>query len=133
MNSNTQYNSIVFGGGCFWCVEAIFQRLKGVKKVESGYAGGSKEDPTYQQVCTGETGHAEVVKVSYDPEIINVKEILKVHLMTHDPTQLNRQGNDVGTQYRSVIFYSNEDEKKAAEEAIKEIADEKVYKKQIVT
>jgi len=104
-----------FGAGCFWCVEAIFQRLKGAQKVVSGYSGGSLENPTYEQVCTGTTGHAEVCQITYDPEKISYDELLEVFWKTHDPTTRNRQGNDVGTQYRSVIFYHDEEQKRLAE------------------
>ena len=97
--------TITFGAGCFWCVEAIFESLKGVEKVESGYAGGSIKNPSYREVCTGKTGHAEVCQLTYNPEIISFKELLEVFWQTHDPTTLNRQGADVGTQYRSAIFY----------------------------
>jgi peptide-methionine (S)-S-oxide reductase len=122
-----------FGGGCFWCVEGVFQRLQGVKAVESGYAGGKVENPTYEDICSGKTGHAEVVQVTYDPKETNYREILVVFFLTHDPTTLNQQGNDHGTQYRSVIFYHNDEQKKIAEEVIKKINDEKHYKDPIVT
>jgi peptide-methionine (S)-S-oxide reductase len=105
-----------FGAGCFWCVEAVYQELKGVKKVVSGYAGGTVKNPTYQQVCTGTTGHAEVAQITYDPEVITYPELLEVFWKTHDPTTLNRQGADSGTQYRSVIFYHDDEQKKLAEE-----------------
>lgn len=116
-NKETMKNpdTATFGEGCFWCTEAIFQRLKGVEKVVSGYAGGHIENPSYRQVCTGTTGHAEVCQILFDPEIISYKELLEVFWKTHDPTTLNRQGNDMGTQYRSVIFYHNEEQKKLAE------------------
>jgi len=104
-----------FGSGCFWCVEAVFQRLKGVEKVVSGYSGGQAENPAYEQVCTGTTGHAEVCQITYDPRIVSYDELLEVFWKTHDPTTRNRQGNDVGTQYRSVIFYHDEEQKKLAE------------------
>lgn len=104
-----------FGAGCFWCVEAVFQDLNGVYSVESGYMGGKKQDPTYKEVCTGMTGHAEVCRIIYDPRILTFKDLLEVFWQTHDPTTLNRQGNDVGTQYRSVIFYYSEEQKKEAE------------------
>ncbi len=107
--------SIVLGGGCFWCTEAVYQELRGVLKVESGYAGGSVKDPTYREICTGLTGHAEVIKITFDPSAVNLEDILAVFFTVHDPTTLNRQGNDVGTQYRSVIFYASEAEKAAAE------------------
>jgi peptide-methionine (S)-S-oxide reductase len=113
--------TIVFGGGCFWCTEAIFKTLKGVLSVEPGYAGGTVPNPTYEQICTGTTGHAEVIKVDYDPEKIKVRDLMTVFFATHDPTTLDRQGNDVGTQYRSVIFYSNENQKSEAERMIAEI------------
>jgi peptide-methionine (S)-S-oxide reductase len=113
--------AVVFGGGCFWCTEAVFQMLKGVSKVESGYAGGEKENPSYEQVSGGSTGHAEVIRVTYDPSVISYEDLLTVFFGSHDPTTLNRQGNDVGTQYRSVIFYNGEEEKIAAERIAKEI------------
>ncbi|PZR22073.1 MAG: protein-methionine-S-oxide reductase [Flavobacterium psychrophilum] len=110
-----------FGGGCFWCTEAVFTLLKGVRKVESGYSGGAIANPTYREVCSGLTGHAEVVEVTYDPNEISYADLLRIHLSTHNPTTLNRQGADVGTQYRSVIFYRNEAEKNTAQEVISEI------------
>ncbi len=122
-----------FGGGCFWCTESVFKQLRGVKKVESGYAGGTIENPTYQQVCTGKTGHAEVIQVIFDPEIISYRELLEVFFATHDPTTLNRQGNDMGTQYRSVIFYHNEEQKGIAEQLIKEYNQSGNFPKPIVT
>ncbi|SFV51129.1 Peptide methionine sulfoxide reductase MsrA [hydrothermal vent metagenome] len=109
---------IVLGGGCFWCIEAVMRRVKGVKEAISGYAGGKREDPTYQQVCSGATGHAEVVKVIYDENEITLDELLDIFFAIHDPTTLNRQGADAGTQYRSVVYYENEEEKKAIEAAI---------------
>jgi peptide-methionine (S)-S-oxide reductase len=111
----------VFGGGCFWCTEAVFKMLKGVAKVEPGYAGGSKDSPTYEQVSGGATGHAEVIRVTYDPSIISYRDLLTVFFGSHDPTTLNRQGTDTGTQYRSVIFYNDEEEKREAETLIREI------------
>ena len=110
-----------FGGGCFWCTEAIFQELQGVLKVESGYSGGDTENPTYRAVCSGQTGHAEVVEVTYDPSVISYEDLIKVHLTTHDPTTLNRQGADRGSQYRSVVFYRTEAEKALADQVIAEI------------
>ncbi len=108
------------GGGCFWCVEIMYQDLKGVLKVESGYSGGKSDNPTYREICTGLSGHAEVVQVTFDPAIISFREILEVFFTVHDPTTLNRQGNDTGTQYRSVIFYNSEIQKSVAEEVKKE-------------
>lgn len=109
--------SITFGGGCFWCIEAVFQRLKGVTSVASGYAGGSVDNPTYKQVCTGETGHAEVVQIQFNPAVLPLEKLLEVFWAAHDPTTLNRQGADVGTQYRSVIFYANDTQKQVAEKS----------------
>ncbi len=108
------------GGGCFWCVEAIYQDLKGVQKVESGYSGGPSANPTYKEICSGLSGHAEVIQVSFDPEIVSFRDILRIFFTVHDPTTLNRQGNDVGTQYRSVIYYHSEDQKSDSEAVIKE-------------
>lgn len=122
-----------FGNGCFWCTEAIFQRLKGVKTVMPGYTGGKTKNPTYYEVCTGFTGHAEVIQISYDPEIISFRELLDVFFYTHDPTTLNRQGNDKGTQYRSAIFYHDKNQKKEAEKIIEQLELEKVYDDKIVT
>ena len=113
---NEKLELATFGAGCFWCVEAIFQRIDGVEKVVSGYSGGQVKNPTYKEVCQGTTGHAEVCQLSYDPEVVSFDELLEVFWQTHDPTTLNRQGNDVGTQYRSSIFYHNEQQKELAEE-----------------
>src|SRR5947199_9751402 len=123
----------VFGGGCFWCTEAVFNELRNVRSVVSGYAGGNVKNPTYEQVCGGLTGHAEVIKIEFDPSQITFKDLLTVFFATHDPTTLNRQGNDVGTQYRSAIFYANEEEKKVAESYIAQITDAKAFSKPIVT
>ncbi len=123
----------VLAGGCFWCTEAVFQQLKGVDHVESGYAGGHVVNPTYEQVCSGTTGHAEVIKIWYDPQLINFEGLLEVFFKTHDPTTLNRQGADVGTQYRSAIFYRNEDEKKISENIIRELDNSGYYSDKIVT
>ncbi len=99
---------VTLGGGCFWCTEAVFAELKGVKKIYSGYSGGTVPNPTYEQVCTGKTGHAEVVQIAFDPKVISLKQLLEIFFTVHDPTTLNRQGHDVGTQYRSAIFYRND-------------------------
>ncbi|NIR44043.1 MAG: peptide-methionine (S)-S-oxide reductase MsrA [Gemmatimonadetes bacterium] len=120
-------------GGCFWCLEAVYEQLQGVKSVKSGYSGGHVPDPTYQQVCTGTTGHAEVVQVEFDPEMISFRELLEVFFSIHDPTTLNRQGNDVGPQYRSVIFYHDPEQKAAAEAMIAELEKEGVFDDPIVT
>jgi len=122
-----------FGGGCFWCVEAVFEELQGVADVVSGYAGGHDENPTYQQVCTGLTGHAEVCQIRYDPEKIGYAELLEVFFKTHDPTTLNRQGPDVGTQYRSVIFYHDQQQKALAERAVRELGAAGAFRRPIVT
>ncbi|MCS7037105.1 MAG: peptide-methionine (S)-S-oxide reductase MsrA [Saprospiraceae bacterium] len=119
------------GGGCFWCIEAVFLEMKGVLKVESGYAGGHVPNPTYREVCTGTTGHAEVVQITYDPSVTSYADLLEVFFTVHDPTTLNRQGNDVGTQYRSVIFYHNDEQKRIAQEAKKAAA--QLWPKPIVT
>ncbi|WP_266205109.1 peptide-methionine (S)-S-oxide reductase MsrA [Pontibacter kalidii] len=122
-----------FGNGCFWCTEAIFQELKGVEKVLSGYAGGHVDNPTYKQVCAGTTGHAEVLQVTYDPEQVSYQELLEVFWSTHDPTTLNRQGNDIGTQYRSVIFYHNSEQKELAERYKQELDASGAFDAPIVT
>ena len=122
-----------FGSGCFWCTEAVFERLNGVQKVVSGYAGGTVENPTYEEVCSETTGHAEVTQITYDPKVITYDELLEVFWKTHDPTTLNRQGNDVGTQYRSVIFYHNEEQKQFAEKYKEELIKSGAWDKPIVT
>ncbi len=121
------------GGGCFWCLEAVFDNLQGVASVESGYSNGKTVNPTYQQVCSGDTGHAEVVRVSFDPGRITFREILEVFFAIHDPTTLNRQGNDAGTQYRSAIFYNSPEQKATAEQLIAELTAEKAFGAAIVT
>ena len=123
----------VFGGGCFWCTEAIFKMLKGVKSITSGYGGGIEKNPTYEEVSSGETGHAEIIKIEYEPTLVSFKTLLTVFFGSHDPTTLNRQGADVGTQYRSVIFYSNESQKNEAEKFIKNINESNKEGKPIVT
>ena len=125
--------TIVVGGGCYWCVEAVYENLQGVKSVASGFAGGKNANPTYKEVCGGDTGHAEVVKIVYDKTVTNLDEIFKVFFTVHDPTTLNRQGGDIGTQYRSSIFYADENQKKAAESIIDQLNTEKVYSNPIVT
>ncbi len=124
---------LVVGGGCFWCTEAVFQRLKGVTKVVSGYMGGLFPNPSYREICTGKTGHVEVIEISYNPREISLEELLLVFFKTHDPTTLNRQGNDVGTQYRSVIFYADEQQRTIAQQLIKQLEDAKVFGAPIVT
>ncbi len=131
--SNGKTEVAVFGGGCFWCVEAVFDDLRGVNSVVSGYAGGSVKNPTYEQVCAGRTGHAEVIKVEFDPSQISFRDLMTVFFATHDPTTLNRQGNDVGTQYRSAILYANEQQKREAAAFIKELDAAKTFKSSIVT
>lgn len=122
-----------FGSGCFWCTEAIFLNVKGVEKVESGYSGGKVKNPTYREVCSGLTGHAEVVQVTYDPNVISYDELLEIFWQTHDPTTLNRQGADEGTQYRSVVFYHNDTQKALAEEYKKKLTEVKAFDNPIVT
>ncbi len=128
-----QVEVATLAGGCFWCLEAVFDELKGVESVESGYAGGTIQSPTYAQVCDGKTGHAEVVQVTFDPQVLSFKDLLTVFFTIHDPTTLNRQGNDVGTQYRSAIFYHDEGQKKVAEEVIREISAARIWDAPIVT
>jgi len=126
-------NTITLGGGCFWCTEAVYKELKGVTEIKPGYSGGHIKNPSYKEVCTGLTGHAEVIQIIFDPAIIGFSKILEVFFMTHDPTTLNRQGNDVGTQYRSAIFYHSEQQKQTAEKVIDLFEKEKVYDQPIVT
>jgi len=123
----------ILGGGCFWCVEAAIKQLQGVESVRSGYMGGASPNPTYQQVCSGKTGHVEVAEITFDPAVISYSDLLHVFFTLHDPTTLNRQGNDVGQQYRSVIFYRDEGQKKTAEEVIAELTRDKAFKDPIVT
>jgi peptide-methionine (S)-S-oxide reductase len=132
--TNSQANEVItVGGGCFWCTEAVFEQLKGAETVESGYSGGTVPNPTYEQVSSGDTGHAEVSQITFDPGVVSLKVILEVFFTVHDPTTLDRQGNDVGTQYRSVIFYRNDEQKAVAKQVIKEIAAAKIWDGQIVT
>jgi peptide-methionine (S)-S-oxide reductase len=127
------FQAAILAGGCFWCLEAVFDQLKGVESVESGYSGGHTSNPTYAQVCDGGTGHAEVVKVTFDPHVLSYHDLLKVFFSIHDPTALDRQGNDVGRQYRSAIFYHDEAQKKIAEQVIEEITDAHIWEGPIVT
>lgn len=131
--NNAKLETATFGSGCFWCTEAIFQNVDGVTQVVSGYMGGHVKNPTYKEVCSGLTGHAEVIQVTYDPAIVTYAELLEIFWKTHDPTTLNRQGADVGTQYRSAIFYHTEEQKALAERYKKELTDAQVYDQPIVT
>jgi peptide-methionine (S)-S-oxide reductase len=134
MNTNeSALDTATFGAGCFWCVEALFVELKGVHKVVSGYSGGKTENPDYKSICTGTTGHAEVIQITYDPKVISFKELLEVFWQTHDPTTLNRQGNDVGTQYRSVVFYHSEAQKQEAEFYKQKLIESQAFEKPVVT
>lgn len=132
-NNDKDLETATFGSGCFWCTEAIFLNVDGVYSVESGYAGGKVKNPTYKEVCSGLTGHAEVVQIRFDPEEISFEEILEIFWQTHDPTTLNRQGADEGTQYRSVIFYHNEQQRKLAEFYKKKLEENRVYNDPVVT
>lgn len=125
--------TITLGGGCFWCIEAVLQDIRGVVKVESGYSGGEKPNPTYEEVCRGDSGHVEVVQVTFNPQEVALHDLLTIFFTLHDPTTLNRQGNDVGEQYRSVIFYRNEEQKTVAEQVMQEIADRGIWGDPIVT
>jgi peptide-methionine (S)-S-oxide reductase len=133
LKMSQKIETATFANGCFWCTEAIFQRLKGVKTVVSGYTGGQLKNPTYEEVTTGTTGHAEAIEITFNPAIISYQEILEVFFSTHDPTTLNRQGYDVGTQYRSAIFYHSDNQKEVAEKFVKALAEAKVFDKKIVT
>ena len=133
INKKGKLMKATFGSGCFWCTEAVFELVNGVQSVVSGYAGGTTENPTYEEICTGSTGHAEVVQITYDNEIISYEELLEIFWKTHDPTSLNRQGNDVGTQYRSGIFYHNEEQKQLAENYKTELDKSGAWDKPIVT
>ena len=137
MTSDTngrQGNAVAtLAGGCFWCLEAVYDELQGVQRVVSGYAGGDMPNPSYQQVCSGRTGHAEVVQITYDPNVVTYRDLLEIFFTIHDPTTLNRQGADVGTQYRSAIFYHDEEQRRAAEEIIAELEGERAFANPIVT
>jgi peptide-methionine (S)-S-oxide reductase len=132
-NDEIEDEIATLAGGCFWCLEAVYEQLKGVKSVTSGYSGGKVADPSYTLVCTGTTGHAEVVQIVYDPKVISYAELLQIFFTIHDPTTLNRQGADVGTQYRSAIFYHNQEQKSDAEKAIEEIEAAKIWDNPVVT
>jgi peptide-methionine (S)-S-oxide reductase len=133
MPENKALEVATLGGGCFWCLEAVFEQLKGVEAIESGYSGGAAADPTYQQVCSGTTGHAEVVRVTFDPAAVSYREVLEAFFAVHDPTTLDRQGHDVGTQYRSVIFTHSDDQKAVAEALIRELDAAGIWPGKIVT
>jgi len=133
MNPKEHIEVATIGGGCFWCVEAIFERVEGVLSVESGYSGGTSENPTYKDVSTGTTGHAEVVQISYDPSVVGFAQLLEIFFMTHDPTTLNRQGADAGSQYRSVIFYHTEDQRRVAERVVTELDGAGIWPDPVVT
>ena len=132
-NNNNKTEIATLANGCFWCTEAIFERVKGVKSIIPGYAGGTVKNPSYDQVCTGETGHAESIQIEFDPKVTSFEKILDIFWHTHDPTTLNRQGNDVGTQYRSAIFYHDKTQKEIAERSRNELEKENVYNDSIVT
>lgn len=132
-SESSQYDTITLGAGCFWCVEAVMQQLNGVQSVTSGYSGGKIANPTYREVSSGLTGHAEVVQLVYDPKVVTLAQLLEVFFKTHDPTTLNRQGADVGTQYRSVVFYHNEEQKAQTEKIITLLEKEKIWNQPIVT
>lgn len=132
-STHTGYGSATLAGGCFWCLEAVYDQLTGVVAVESGYIGGQVDHPTYEAVCGGRTGHAEAVRITFDPAVVSYRELLEVLFVIHDPTTLNRQGHDVGTQYRSAIFYHTPEQKKVAEEVIAAVTKEKLYADPIVT
>ncbi len=132
-DSSSRQDTATFAAGCFWCVEAVFQRLEGVDTVQSGYTGGTVKNPSYKEVCNGTTSHAEACRIIYDPTKISFLQLLQVFFTTHDPTQMNRQGNDVGTQYRSAIFYHNDMQKEQAQQVIKQLNEQKVYDSPIVT
>lgn len=125
--------SATLGGGCFWCIESAFNKVKGIESAFSGYAGGHTENPTYKAVCSGDTGHAEVVRVNFDSDIISFRDVLEIFFALHDPSQLNRQGNDVGTQYRSAIFYHNDEQQRIAQDIIAEMTKDEMWPEPIVT
>ncbi len=130
---NPSTETATLGGGCFWCLEAVFEQLEGVHSVKSGYSGGARPDPTYEQVCSGATGHAEVAQVVFDPSVTSYREVLQIFFSIHDPTTLNRQGNDVGTQYRSVIFHHSDEQRETAQAVIEELDQARVFSDPVVT
>jgi peptide-methionine (S)-S-oxide reductase len=130
---SNKLQTATLAGGCFWCLEAVYDEIRGVHSVESGYAGGHVDNPTYRAVCNGDTGHAEVVQVQFDPDVVSYRDLLNVFFAIHDPTTLNRQGADVGTQYRSAIFYHDEEQKRIAEELIKDLNTQKIWDRPLVT
>lgn len=132
-NSNKKLETAIFAGGCFWCFDPMFSRLKGVEEVIVGYAGGNTSDPTYEKIHSGSTGHAEAIKIAFDPEIITYEDLLNIFFLSHDPTTLNRQGNDIGSEYRSLVLYGNEKQKEIAEKVREEIENKKIYPNPIVT
>ena len=125
--------TIVLGGGCFWCTESVYKEVRGVTDVESGYSNGETQQPTYEQVCTGRTGHNEVVKLTYDPAQVSLRQLLEIFFVVHDPTQMNRQGNDTGTQYRSGIYYTTPEQKQVADDMLRQIGQEKLFSRPVVT
>jgi peptide-methionine (S)-S-oxide reductase len=133
LNQVEKYEVATFGGGCFWCLEAVFELFQGVEKVESGYTGGAAPNPSYKAVCTGATGHAEVIRITFDPKVISYRELLEAFFVSHDPTTLNRQGNDVGTQYRSAIYYHSPEQRDTATQVIRELNEQKLWPNPIVT
>ena len=133
IEKDSSYETATFGAGCFWCVEAVFLQINGVKSVVSGYSGGSVKNPTYKEICTGLTGHAEVCQIVYDPKVVSYATLLQAFFLSHDPTTLNRQGNDVGTQYRSVIYYHNKEQKQLSEQIKKELDASGAFNQPIVT
>jgi peptide-methionine (S)-S-oxide reductase len=132
-NPMSDLQTIVLGGGCFWCTEAVYKEVRGVTDVESGYSNGETERPSYEQVCTGRTGHNEVVKLTYDPAQVSTRQLLEIFFVVHDPTQMNRQGNDVGTQYRSGIYYTTPEQKQVADDMLRQIGQEKLFSRPVVT
>jgi peptide-methionine (S)-S-oxide reductase len=132
-NPMSDLQTIVLGGGCFWCTEAVYKEVRGVTDVESGYSNGETERPGYEQVCTGRTGHNEVVKLTYDPAQVSTRQLLEIFFVVHDPTQMNRQGNDVGTQYRSGIYYTTPEQKQVADDMLRQIGQEKLFSRPVVT